>query len=70
MKKILRDLFGSKKFVVMLSAIIVYVASRFGFEVSPSIADNLLAFVAAYLVGQGIADHGKEAAKITAGEGK
>jgi hypothetical protein len=64
--KTLKDLFSSKKFLVLLSALIVYVASRFGFDVKAETADKMLALVGVYLLGQGIADHGKGAVQIAA----
>ena len=66
--KIIRDLFASKKFLVMLTSIVVYSASRFGLDVPPDACDKFLGLVAAWLVGQGVADHGKEAAKLSAGK--
>ena len=66
--KIIRDLFASKKFLVMLSSIVIYSASRFGLDVPPDACDKFLGLVAAWLVGQGVADHGKEAAKLSAGK--
>jgi hypothetical protein len=56
--KVIKDLFASKKFVVMLVGIIGYVLSRFGFDVSAEKIEPIIAVIAAYLVGQGIADVG------------
>lgn len=61
----LKDLFSSKKFLVMLSGVIVFVSARLSHALDPADVDRLLALVASYIVGQGIADHGKEAAKIS-----
>src|SRR5690348_15624482 len=57
--KVIKDLFASKKFVVMLVGIIGYALSRFGFDVSAEKIEPVVAMLAAYLVGQGIADVGK-----------
>lgn len=66
MKKAVAELFSSKKFLVMITAIIAYVLARVGWDVDPKQIDTIMQVVAGYLVGQGIADHGKEAAKVTA----
>jgi len=63
-KKLLTDLMGSKKAMVMVLTVIALLAAKLGWDVS---GEELYAFVApvlVYLVAQGIADKGKEAAKI------
>jgi hypothetical protein len=67
MKNALLDLFTSKKFLAALTAIIVYVAGRFGFDVDTAVLDRIFAALLVYIGAQGIADHGKSAAQITAG---
>jgi hypothetical protein len=62
----IKQLFASKKFLVMLSGIVVFVSARLSHALDPADVDRVLALVASYIVGQGIADHGKEAAKIAA----
>ena len=62
----IKSLFGSKKFVAMLAGVAVYLASRFGFDVAQSDAENVLALVGLYIGGQSLADVGKEAAKLKA----
>jgi hypothetical protein len=64
MKAVLLDLFTSKKFLVFAAGAVTYCAGRFGFSVDQSVLNNLVEGVSAYLVGQGIADHGKEAAQV------
>jgi uncharacterized membrane protein len=70
MPDVLRDAFGSKKFLVFLVGALVAVgnkvAGHFGYELDPDTVTQLVGIAAAYIVGQGIADHGKEAAKVTA----
>lgn len=66
MKNALLDLFTSKKFLTALTAIIVYVAGRFGFDVDTAVLDRIYAALLVYIGAQGIADHGKSAAQITA----
>lgn len=65
MKKAVAELFSSKKFLVMITAILAYALARVGWDVDPKQIDTIMQVVAGYLVGQGIADHGKEAAKIS-----
>jgi len=58
------DLLTSKKFQAAVIAVVVMVLSKIGLDLNP---DMLLAVVSpliAYILGQGIADHGKERAKI------
>lgn len=70
MPDVLRDAFGSKKFLVFLATVIVAVgnklAGHFGYELDPDTVNQFIAIAGAYIVGQGIADHGKEAAKVVA----
>jgi acid phosphatase family membrane protein YuiD len=61
---VLKDLLSSKKFVAMLVAIAVFVAGRFGLDVDPATLDHVFAALLVFIGAQGIADHGKEAAKI------
>ncbi len=64
MGKAIADLFKSKKALAAMAAVTVGLVAKLGFEIS---ADELLTFLSplmAYIVGQGIADHGKERAKI------
>ena len=62
----LKDLLASKKFLVMLTAIAVAVASKLGLNLDPDMLTQIMAMAGTFIVGQGIADHGKEAAKINA----
>jgi hypothetical protein len=66
MKNALLDLVTSKKFLAALTAIIVYVAGRFGFNVDTAVLDRIYAALLVYIGAQGIADNGKSAAQITA----
>jgi hypothetical protein len=63
---VVKDMLASKKFIAVLVTIAVWVGGRFGFEVDELTLTPVFAALAAYILGQGIADHGKEAAKITA----
>jgi len=61
-----KDLLASKKFIVMLVTVAVAIASKLGLNLDPDMLTQIIALASAYIVGQGIADHGKEAAKINA----
>lgn len=66
MPVIVKDLLSSKKFIVMLVAVVMAVASKLGLDLDRELVNQILGMAAAYVVGQGIADHGKEAAKVKA----
>lgn len=66
MKQTLIDLFTSKKFLAALTAVVVYVAGRFGFNVDPGTLDRIYAALLAYVGAQGLADIGKGAAEVRA----
>jgi hypothetical protein len=60
-------LLGSKKFIVSLAGAIVVVLEALGVPIGEDTVHQLLVVVAAYVVGQGIADAGKSAAIVTKG---
>jgi len=64
MKKTLIDLFTSKKFLVAITAVVVWVGGRFGFDVDTAVLDRIFAAFLVYVGAQGAADIGKSAAKI------
>ena len=75
MKKMIGEMLTSKKFAAMcsgmLSVALAYPLSRwFGMdeaqaaEWSAAASAKVVALVSAYCVGQGVADHGKEKAKV------
>lgn len=63
-KKFLADVFTSKKAVAAMVTLLVIILQAFGLPISEEVIHNILMVVAPYLVGQGIADAGKSAAKI------
>lgn len=67
-KQLLTSLLGSKKFVTMLAGVLLTIAIRVGMDpvVAKDVIPGILTLVATYVLGQGIADHGKEKAKIVA----
>ena len=58
------DLINSKKFKVLLGGVIILIIQSLVPELASLDTEALIALMAAYLVGQGVADHGKEAAKF------
>ncbi|MCA1833049.1 MAG: hypothetical protein ABR520_11305 [Mycobacteriales bacterium] len=64
MRQTLIDLFTSKKFLTALTAVIVYLAGRFGFDVDTAVLDRVFAAFLVYIGAQGVADHGKSAAEV------
>ena len=61
---LIKGLLGSKKFAVTIAGLIGTLLAKYKFNVDPQTIQYFVELVIAYLVGQGIADHGKEAAKI------
>jgi len=64
---VLKSLFSSKKFVAMIAGVLATLIGKIGFDVPTETINQVVALVATYVVGQGVADHGKhrptEAAK-------
>lgn len=63
---VLRELAGSKKFLVLITGLIVAGAAKLGLHLDDQTVAEIVGLFAAWLIGQGVADHGKEAAKINA----
>ncbi len=64
MKQAFKDMFASKKFLVAITAVLVSVGAKVGLNVANDVLLPVVVLVASYIVGQGIADAGKEKAKI------
>ncbi len=58
------QLFGSKKFVAAVAAFLVAAFAELGLDMDTETILTILSPLMAYVVGQGIADHGKEKAKV------
>lgn len=62
---------GSKKATATVAAVVFLflapVLTRIGVTVTAEEIEKVIAVVIAYVIGQGIADHGKEAAKVAVG---
>lgn len=67
----IKSLFSSKKFLVafagVISEVLVVTVSGLPDEVALNIGGYIAGIVSAYVLGQGIADNGKERAKIEGG---
>lgn len=63
---LLKSLLGSKKFVAMLVGVIVVIVGKAGFDVDQTTIAEIVGLIVAFIVGQGVADAGKEKAKIEA----
>lgn len=64
MKQALVDLFKSKKFLLGLVAVLVYVIGKVGLDIDESIVENVVYIIALVIGGQSMADFGKERAKL------
>ncbi len=62
----LKALLSSKKFVAALIGALVWLGGKVGLNVDTETMAGIVGPIAAYVLGQGIADSGKEAAQITA----
>lgn len=60
----IREFVTSKKFIVAVVGVIIAIAGRHGLSLDPQTVEHVVYLFVAYLLGQGIADHGKEAAKV------
>lgn len=63
-----KEILKSKKALVALVAAVVWLAGKFGAHLDSETLLGAVTPLWAYVLGQGIADHGKEAAKIEAGK--
>lgn len=62
----IKDLFSSKKYLMMLTGVLVMLGAKFGLQLDNELIAALLAVIAVTIGAQGVADQGKEAARITA----
>lgn len=62
----LKILFTSKKFLMAIAATLVTLGAKYGLNLDPELIALIVGTFATAIIGQGIADHGKEAAKINA----
>ena len=64
MTEAVRAMFGSKKFLAAAVGVIVGVAGQYGLDIPAQELTVVLSPVLAYIVGQGVADAGKEKARV------
>jgi hypothetical protein len=62
----LKDLLASKKAIAGIAGAVMILVGRLGLDIDSELVTQFVSLVVAYIVGQGIADHGKEGAKIEA----
>lgn len=60
-----KEFLTSKKFIVAVAGVVLATAARYNLNLDPDSVQNIVYVVVAYLIGQGWADSGKEAAKVT-----
>jgi len=60
MLKMFKDLVSSKKAMVAAAAVLTLLAGKLGIELPPETANQIAGVAIAYLLGQGLADIGKE----------
>jgi hypothetical protein len=63
-KNLILGYIGSKKFVALVAGTIVVFLAKYKIEADPIVIGGLITMVTGYLIGQGVADNGKEAAKV------
>jgi uncharacterized membrane protein (DUF441 family) len=68
--QILKTMLSSKKFIAMLAGLVATLVAKIGWNVDTETINQAIALVVSYVVGQGIADAGKEKAKAENGNGK
>ena len=61
----LKEFITSKKFIVAVAGVILATAGKHNLNLDADSVQNIVYVVVAYLIGQGVADHGKEAAKVS-----
>lgn len=64
MRAILQFIANNKKASAAIAGVLVGFAARYGLNIDQASVETLLYPVLAYIVGQGSADFGKEAAKV------
>ncbi|MDE2645281.1 MAG: hypothetical protein OXI05_05530 [Bacteroidota bacterium] len=60
----LRDLFKSKKAIATIMGLLVTLLEGVGLDIPQDTLVAVVGLIAVYVVGQGVADHGKEKEKV------
>ena len=66
MRDAFKALLTSRKFIAMLAGIVVSLAARYGFNLPEREVAGIIGLFIAYILAQGQADKGKEAARVVA----
>ena len=70
LQTILRDMLRSKKFLAAVAGVLVGLAGKVGLELETESLVAVLTPIVAYILGQGLADAGKEAIQIERGRSR
>lgn len=62
----IKQLLSSKKAIAAVTGVLVSVVGRWGLDLPPDAVNQIVGVIAAYILGQGIADAGKEAVRLQA----
>lgn len=62
---VVKEFLTSKKFIAAVAGVVLTLLAKLHFDIPESTVQELVGLIIAYLLAQGWADHGKEAAKIT-----
>lgn len=63
---LLKQLLASKKAIAAATGVLVSVVGRWGLDLPADAVNQIVGVIAAYILGQGIADAGKEAVRLQA----
>lgn len=66
MWNVIKELLSSKKAIMAIVGVIVWFAGYLGLHLDAAALAEAITPIIVYILGQSVADHGKEAAKITA----
>ena len=64
MPVVLRDMLGSKKAIAMIAGLVVSCVGKYGLDLPTEELTAVLSPILAYVLGQGVADVGKEKARL------
>ena len=64
MPVVLRDMLGSKKAIAMIVGLVVSCVGKYGLDLPTEELTAVLSPILAYILGQGVADVGKEKARL------
>jgi uncharacterized membrane protein (DUF441 family) len=56
---VIKSLFSSKKFIAMITGVLATLIAKIGWDVPTETINQVVALVGTYVIGQGVADHGK-----------